>query len=293
MPRRSLAHARVLLTGASSGIGRELALALAGRRARLLLVARRQELLSQLVAECRALGAEADCLAGDLTLSEFRVAVVRRTVELWNGLDVLINNAGTSAHGRFAQSDEATLRQVMELNFFAATELTRLALPLLAKAGAPGTAESSMPTPSNSPANPQSAIRKPQFASAAIVNIGSVLGHRGVPFNSEYCASKFALRGWTESLRAELAADNVDVLLVSPGTVDTEFFDHLVAKRESPPWGKSRGISAAAAAEQTVRALERGTREIFPNWRSRLLVIANRLFPNVVANCIGRYGSRR
>ncbi len=173
---------------------------------------------------------------------------------------MLVNNAGTSAHGRFADSDEATLRQVMEVNFFAATELTRLALSLL-RLG-----------------------RRP-----AIVNIGSILGHRGVPLNSEYAASKFALRGWSESLRAELAAESIDVLLVSPGTTDTEFFDHLVAKRADLPWANSKGIPAAVVAEQTVRALERGRREIFPNWRGRALVIANRLFPGLVDRVMSGY----
>ena len=136
----------------------------------------------------------------------------------WGGLDVLINNAGVSAHGRFADSDEPTLRRVMEVNFFAAAELTRLALPLL-----------HVQNPNRRSQNP---------IPAAIVNIGSIIGHRGLPLNSEYAASKFALRGWSESLRAELAADGVDVLLVSPGTTDTEFFDHLLAKRARPALGQ-------------------------------------------------------
>ena len=271
MPRRSLENARVLLTGASSGIGHELALALARRHARLLLTARREDLLSALAVECRALGGKADHIAGDITDPAVRDAVMHRVEDQWQGLDVLINNAGASAHGRFADSDEPTLRGVMEVNFFAPVELTRRALPLLRRK--PERAGSS-PTP-------------------AIVNIASVLAHRGVPVNNEYCASKFALRGWTESLRAELAADHIDVLLVSPGTVETEFFDHLLAKRTSLPWGKSKAITPAAVAEQTVRALERGRREIFPNWRGRALVLANRLFPSVLDRVLARYGRRK
>ena len=124
------------------------------------------------------------------------------------------------------------------------------------------------------------------------MNIGSILGHRGLPLNSEYSASKFALRGWSEALRAELAGEGVDVLLVSPGTIETEFFDHLVAKRADLPWGKAKGIPAAAVAEQTVRALERGGREIFPNWRGRALVLANRLAPGMVDRVMARLGRR-
>lgn len=261
MARRSLAHSRVLITGASSGIGRELALAFARRGARVLLAARRESQLHVVADQCRrqSAGVDAILLAGDLTDPAYRRALVQTATEHWQGLDILVNNAGVSAHGPFASSDEATLRQVMELNFFAAAELTRLALPLLKQGERP-----------------------------AIVNIGSIIGHRGLPLNSEYAASKFALRGWTESLRAELAADGVDVLLVSPGTTETEFFEHLVAKRADLPWGESTAIPAAAVAEQTVRALERGRREIFPNWRGRALVFANRLAPGLVDRLVAK-----
>jgi short-subunit dehydrogenase len=275
--RRQLRDARVLLTGASSGIGRELALALARRGARVLLAARREELLRALASACAAAGGAAEFVAGDVTDPAIRAALVARAAELWGGLDVLVNNAGASAHGRFDASDEPTLRQVLELNFFAAVELTRRALPLLRHSAQRAGAS---PPPAPRPCPP------------AIVNIGSIIGHRGLPLNSEYAASKFALRGWSESLRAELAADGVDVLLVSPGSTDTEFFDHLLARRTKLPWGDAAKISAAAVAEQTVRALERGRREIFPNWRGRLMVIANRLAPGVVDRIIRRLARR-
>jgi short-subunit dehydrogenase len=251
--RRSLAESRIVITGASSGIGRELALALARRGARLLLSARRVELLASLADECRRFGAQVEFLAGDVTDGTYRAGLIDRAAISFSGLDVLVNNAGVSAHGPFAESDEATLRRILEVNFFAAVELTRVALPLLA------------------------AGRRP-----AIVNVGSILGHRGVPLNSEYAASKFAMRGWSEALRVELAPRGIDVLVVSPGTTETEFFEHLIAKHGELPWGKAKAISATAVAEQTVRALERGRREIFPNWRGHALVVANRLFPGLV-----------
>jgi short-subunit dehydrogenase len=274
MARRDLAGSRVLLTGASSGIGRALALALARRGANLLITARREEALAALAAQCAASGTACEFLPGDITNADLRAMLASRADELWGGLDVIVNNAGVSAHGRFADSDEATLRQVMEVNFFAAAELTRLVIPLLGR-------------------HRQRAGSCPTLASAggpapAIVNIGSIIGHRGLPLNSEYSASKFALRGWSEALRAELAGQGIDVLLVSPGTTETEFFEHLVAKREKLPWAKAVGISAAAVAEQTVRALERGRREIFPNWRGRAMVVANRLFPGLVDRAVAK-----
>ncbi len=275
--RRPIPNLRILLTGASSGLGRELALALARRGARLLLSARREDLLRNLTGECAKLGGACDYVPGDVIDPAIRAALIARATDLWGALDVLINNAGISAHGPFAASDEPTLRQIMELNFFAATELTRLALPLLRQnpAALPPNQKSEIPNhKSNSP--------------PAILNIGSIIGHRGLPFNSEYAASKFALRGWSESLRAELAAENIDVLLVSPGTIDTEFFDHLVAKRTKLPWAGAKGIPPTAAAEQIVHALEHNRREIFPNWRGRAMVLANRLFPGVVDRAVKR-----
>ena len=259
MARRTLEGRRILVTGSSSGIGRELALALARRRARVLLAARRADVLGEVAAECGRVGAVADYLAGDVTDAAYREALLQRADDVWGGLDVLVNNAGVSAHGRFADGDEATLRRIMEVNFFAAAELARRALPKLRQGVQP-----------------------------AIVNIGSILGHRAVPLNSEYAASKFALRGWSEALRAELAGEGIDVLLVSPGTTETEFFEHLLAKHDELPWGKAKGIPAAVVAEQTVRALERGRREIFPNWRGRALVVANRLFPGIVDRAMMR-----
>jgi short-subunit dehydrogenase len=261
MARRALQDRRVLITGASRGVGRALALEFAKRGSRLLLLARSADLLSQLVAELPAAGAAgADFLAGDVTDSGFRAEVTNWVTHRWNGLDVLVNNAGVSAIGEFASHDEAMARRIMEVNFFAATELTRCLLPHLA-----------------------------QGTESVVVNIGSILGHRGVPFVSEYVASKFALRGWSESLRAELHPQGIDVLLVSPGSVDTEFFDHVVAKTEELPW-KTRGIPAAAVAAQTVRAVERRRTEIFPNWQGRLLVAVNRGLPRIVDRVMNRYG---
>jgi short-subunit dehydrogenase len=274
MARRDLAGSRVLLTGASSGIGRALALALARRGANLLITGRREEALAALAAQCAASGTACEFLPGDITNADLRATLASRIADLWGGLDVLVNNAGVSAHGRFADSDEATLRQVMEVNFFAAAELTRLVIPLL---GRHRQRDGSSPTlaPAGGPA-------------PAIVNIGSIIGHRGLPLNSEYSASKFALRGWSEALRAELAGQRIDVLLVSPGTTETEFFEHLVARREKLPWANAVGITAAVVAEQTVRALERGRREIFPNWRGRAMVVANRFFPGLVDRAVAK-----
>ena len=149
------------------------------------------------------------------------------------------------------------LRQVMELNFFAPAELTRAALPLL-KAG-----------------------RKPM-----VVNVGSILGHRGIPGCAEYCASKFALQGLSESLRAEFAPLGIDLLVVSPARTQTEFFQQAIDAGETP-WSRIRGVSPEVVARRTVTAIRRGRHEIVISPSGKLVVWMNRLVPRVMDGDFG------
>jgi short-subunit dehydrogenase len=254
MSRRQLHAARVLITGASSGIGRALALRLARRQSQLLLTARRADRLEQLAGEVRVAGGSADVLAGDISDPEHRRLLVQRATGLWGGLDVLVNNAGIGALGPFASADPRRLRQIMEVNFFAPVELARQSLPLLAQGRHP-----------------------------LIVNVGSVLGHRAVPGKVEYCASKFALHGFSDGWRTELARAGIDLLLVSPSTTSSEFFDqaagdpaegsrHLGRHAASPEW----------VARQMERAMESGRHEVILSWGGKLLVYLDRLAPSWV-----------
>jgi len=262
MRRRSLHGSRILITGASSGIGHALARQLAPCATHLLLVARSEAPLTELAHELTTLGAaSAEAIVGDVTDPDSRARVLAHVRDQWSGLDLLINNAGVSAHGRFGEQEEQTLRQIMEVNFFAAAELTRSSIEMLSRGRDP-----------------------------LVVNIGSILGHRGVPHNSEYCASKFALHGWSEAIRPELQKQGIGLLMVSPGTTNTEFFEHLITKSSSSSWGKLKGIAPEKVARQTVRAIERRRNEIFPNWRGRLLVGINRLCPRLLDRVMNRFG---
>lgn len=266
MRRRSLHGYRILLTGASSGIGHALARQLASHATHLLLVARREAPLTELAKELTTLGAaSAETIVGDVADPDLRAKMIARVHDQWSGLDLLINNAGVSAHGRFGEHEEQTLRQIMEVNFFAAAELTRSSMEMLSHGRDP-----------------------------LVVNIGSILGHRGVPHNSEYCASKFALRGWSEAIRPELQKQGIDLLMISPGTTDTEFFEHLICKSSSSSWGSSwgkpKGLAPEKVARQIVHAIERRRNEIFPNWRGRLLVGINRLCPRLLDRVMNRFG---
>jgi len=225
------------------------------------LVARRGDKLASVVAEITRIGRRAEAVVGDVTDRAVRRRALEAARDTFGGIDILVNNAGVSAHGRFADADPDRLRPIMETNFFAPVEFTREALPLLREGRAP-----------------------------IVVNIGSVLGQRGCPHKSEYCASKFALRGFSEALRAELAPLGIDVLVVTAGPTDTEFFQHLIEEHGELPWGEGQPVSPERVARATIRAIERGRHEIIPSWRGWLLATANRFCPRLVDQVMARYG---
>jgi short-subunit dehydrogenase len=249
---RQLQGQRVLLTGASSGIGAALARKLAAAGCRLLLTARRQAHLQKLVGELREVGSGICSLTGDITEPRTRARLAQWVEQRWDGLDVLINNAGRGAVGPFAEAGEERLRQIMEVNFFAPAELIRATLPLLRKGNRP-----------------------------LIVNVGSVLGHVAMPQKSEYCASKFALRGLSDALRAELCPEGIDLLLVSPNTTRSEFFDVLLEKRgdvAENPWSSS----PEQVARLIVRAIRRGRKQLILTTAGRSLVGLDRICPTLL-----------
>lgn len=262
MPRRQISGLRGIVTGASSGIGSALSSQLAAAGARVVLVARRENRLHEVVEKVpAALRTNVITIAGDVTHSETRERAIATAVSQFGGLDFLVNNAGIGAQGRFIDADPERLRTIFEVNFFALAEMTRAALRYFCAGKDP-----------------------------LVVNIGSILGHRGIPYSSEYCASKFAVRGFSESLRAEVAKLGIEILLVSPGTTESEFFDKLIEAGEKPPWPEQPPVSAEVVARQIIRAMERRRHEIIPNVRGRLMVWLNRLSPRLVDAWMARYG---
>ena len=138
-------------------------------------------------------------VSGDITDPSTRQSLIETAQEHWGAIDLLVNNAGIGAMGPFAEASPDRLELLMKVNFIAPAELSRMAYPLLVKGEQP-----------------------------ALMNIGSILGHRAVPWKSEYCASKFAIRGLTAALRSEWKSEGIDVLHLSPSTTDSQFFDQAI-----------------------------------------------------------------
>jgi short-subunit dehydrogenase len=250
--RRSVAGLRVLITGASQGIGRALAVAAAARGAKVLAAARSEDLLAQLAAEVRARGGLIETVHADVTAPDDRQRTAEAAVRHFGGLDVLVNNAGVGATGHFVECGPERLRAIMEVNFFGLTETTRVCLPLLRQGRTP-----------------------------AVVNVSSIAGKRGIPARSEYSASKFAVQGFSEALRAELAKDGIDVLVVSPGLTRTNFSQNMLEQKAVLRMDHLRGMSAEAVAEAILRSLERGRNEVSLTLGGRLIVLVNRFFPRL------------
>jgi NAD(P)-dependent dehydrogenase (short-subunit alcohol dehydrogenase family) len=183
----------VLVTGASSGIGRETALAFAAAGANVVLVARRAAVLAKVATAARDAGVGALALGTDVTDPKAVDACFRKAVRRFGSVDIVVNNAGILLPAPVADLDPADLQRMLDVNLFGALHVMQAAVPLM----------------------------QSQATGGHIVNVASLAGRRGFSPLGGYCASKFALVGLTEALRTELIGTNVGVSLVLPGVIDT------------------------------------------------------------------------
>lgn len=251
--RRKIAGLRILITGASQGIGRALALAAVGRGAKVLAAARSAPLLEELSRESRPAGGALETVQADVTSADDRRRMVEAAMRHFGGLDVLVNNAGIGATGHFAEAAPERLRDIMEVNFFGLTETTRVFLPLLRQGVTP-----------------------------AIMNISSILAKRAIPGRSEYSASKFAVQGFSEALRAELDKDGIDVLVVCPGLTQTNFSQNMIERNARMQLDHLRGMTSETVADEVLKSLERGRHDMNLTFTGRLLALVSRFFPRLV-----------
>lgn len=259
MGKRDLSSMRMILTGASSGVGLALAKRLADHGCRFVLTARRKENLDTLA---DAIGRDrAVVVAGDISDAGLQQALVATCVESFGGIDCVINNAGIGAIGRFDEAEPERLRKVFDVNFFAVAELTRKCLTHLE-----------------------------QGNDSLIVNIGSVLGHRAAPLKSEYSASKFAIHGFTDSLRAELTKSSIEVLLVSPSTIKSPFFDSCIDNTGNSNGNTRSAMTPEYVAEKIIRAMVKRKHEIIIPFSGKLLVWLDRMMPAIADRIVARFG---
>lgn len=197
---RQIRNQVVAITGASSGIGRATALLFAAQGARLILIARRKRELQDLAEECLQRGGEAQVAAVDVGDEAALQQAVSEAAAAYGRIDVWINNAGVMLVGKFLDCPPEIYRRLIETNLFGYIHGARAALPLFKLQG-----------------------------SGMLINVASTAGKVGTPYQSAYNASKFAIVGWSESLRMELfleKARNIHVCTILPYSTDTPLFHH-------------------------------------------------------------------
>ncbi len=256
---RDLAGKRVILTGATGGIGRATAEALVRAGARVALAARNADALDSLAAELRKGGGEAIPVPADITAPPDRRRLADSAVGAFGGLDILVNNAGVGSWGHFATSTEDIVRRVMEVNFFGPVELTRVALPHLTSGTQP-----------------------------CVVNVTSMCGRKGMPAWPEYSSSKFALVGMSEAWRGEFARFDVDVITVVPGMTDSGFQNNWLRTDGKADLRFEHGMKPADVAAGIVGAIQKNRTEVVLGSEARRLLRFNRFFPRLTNWLIAR-----
>ena len=251
--RRDLRGWRVLLTGASQGIGEALAVELGRAGARLALTSRSPGKIASVAEAVNAVGGEAYPLVADLTCDEERRTALHAANDRLGGLDGIINNAGLGSWNHFADGTEEGFREMMDINFFAPAELMREGIPLLRLGRQP-----------------------------AILNIASRCGRCALPSWTEYSASKSALVGLTESLRAEYARFGIDVLLALPGKTATDFLKNCRLATGTAKLNFEEGMAPERVAKALLSSLIHNRRESWIGGDSYWMLMLQRFWPGLI-----------
>jgi short-subunit dehydrogenase len=245
---RKLQDSVVVIVGASSGIGRATALEFAGKGATVVVAARREEALREVVRECEQRGTRALAVPTDVTKEGEVQALARRAIESYGRIDVWVNNAAVSLFGRFEETPPEDYRRVIETNLFGFIHGARAVLPHFREQG-----------------------------SGVLINVASIVGKTGQPYASAYVASKSAVIGFSTSLRQELRDEkDIHVCTVFPASIDTPLFQQAgnytgrAAKAMNPvnePEKVGRAIVSAAMHPKREVVSGIGGRMMLTQWR--------------------------
>ncbi len=255
----------IIITGASSGIGRATAVALARDRAKLVLVARREKMLRSLAEEVRNTGGTAFVLPLDLRKRDQVKQMVHSTQDQFGRIDVLINNAAFGYYGSVENTSAEIVREIFDLNFESPLLASQLVIPIMRTQGG-----------------------------GHIVNVSSVAGKRGLPLSGIYCATKFALNGISEALRVEVQGSGIDVSIINPAATRTEFGANV---RHGDVTAKFKAMGRIQSAEEVaaaiVQCIKKPKAEVYPYRASRLLVWINAVAPSLVDRVMRRFFRER
>jgi short-subunit dehydrogenase len=247
----------VVITGASSGIGRELAYQLAEQGAWLSLAARNEERLSAVAGECQVRGGRAIAIVTDVGEQAQCSELIQRTVDQYDRIDMLVNNAGITMWANFEDvRDIGFYEQIMRVNYLGSVYYTYYALPFLKK------------------------------TKGQIIGISSLAGRNGIPKRSGYAASKHAMVGFFDTLRIEIAEDGVSVTMIYPDFVATETRKRALGADGKPigksPVRESEVMPAEKCAQLIIQAAAARKRELIMTWRGKVGLWIKLIAPGVV-----------
>ncbi len=227
----------IIITGATAGIGKQLALMTAAKDVKLVLAARNSERLLEVENECRKKGAQTLSFPTDVSSEEDCRSLVEKSVEKFGAIDILVNNAGITMWARFDElKSPAPAQEIMQTNYMGSVYCTFYALPRLKK------------------------------SRGQIIAISSLTGKTGVPTRTAYSASKHAMAGFFDSLRIELAGSGVDITTIYPGFVATEVRERALGPDGKPlgesPMNESGIMPVEECAAIIINAIKKRKREV-------------------------------
>ena len=243
----------IAITGGSDGIGKALVEQFLKMGATVATCSRTEEKLSDLKIEFSQ--KPLFTMVADVSKEEDCKNFIEKTLEKFNRIDVLINNAGISMHALFQDTDLSTLKQVMDINFWGTVYCTKFAL--------------------------ESIIEN----KGTIVGVSSVAGYRGLPGRSGYSASKFAVNGWLEAIRTELLETGVNVMWVCPGFTQSNIRNAALDKDAKPqgesPMEEEKLMTAEECAHHIIKAIEKRKRTLILTFTGKETVYMNKFFPSL------------
>ncbi len=243
----------IAITGGTDGIGKALVTEFLNRGATVATCSRTVEKLSVLKSEF--VGKPLFTMVTDVSKEEDCKNFIEAIIEKYNGVDILINNAGISMRALFKDTDLDTLKKVMDINFWGTVYCTKFALDSILK------------------------------NKGSIVGMSSVAGYRGLPGRSGYSASKFAVNGWLEALRTELLESGVNVMWVCPGYTKSNIRNAALDKNARPqgesPLKEEKLMSAQECANHIIKAIEKRKRTLVLTFTGKETVYLNKFFPSL------------
>lgn len=256
---KHMRNANALVTGASRGLGPYICRALASEGVNIVAAARTTDLLEKVAASLRQHGVRSVAVTSDLTVAAERVSLVERSERALGAIDILINNAGIESEGAFLGIDDGTIEETVEVNLTAPMHLARMLLPQMIERG-----------------------------HGHIVNLSSVGGKRGAPYDAVYCGTKAALIQWSNALRLELKGTGVTVSVICPGYV-TEV--GMFAKFGIDPPLILGSCTPHQVARGLIRVISRNRPELIINSRPvRPLLGLGEMFPRLADWMMGALG---